>query len=190
VRICVFCGSSQDLDDVYVRTARELGRLMGERGHGLIYGAGNLGLMGVLAEAVKEAGGRVTGIIPERLVAYGVSSDHVDELIITETMAERKAAMESRAEAFVALPGGFGTLEELLQVLTLVQLRYLDAPVVLLNTAGFYDSLLTCFEQLYALRFARSEVRDSYKVLDEPADVLAFVEGFRGIKLPPKWVDG
>jgi hypothetical protein len=174
------------LDDVYIRAARELGRLMGERGHGLVYGAGNLGLMGVLAKAVRGAGGHVTGIIPERLVAYGISLDQVDELIITETMAERKAMMESRAEAFVALPGGFGTLEELLQVLTLVQLRYLDAPVVLLNTAGFYNPLLACFEQFYALRFARPEMRESYRVLDEPSDVLAFVEGFHGITLPPK----
>jgi len=187
VRICVYCGSSNELDDVYVRAACELGRLIGERGHSLVYGAGNIGLMGQLAASVKAAGGHITGVIPERLASYGLASEYIDELVITRTMAERKALMESKGDGFVALPGGFGTLEELLQAITLKQLHYLHAPVVLLNVAGFYDALLACFERIYALRFARSEARQSYRVATTPAEALDYIESYREDNLPLKW---
>jgi cytokinin riboside 5'-monophosphate phosphoribohydrolase len=187
VRICVYCGSSTELAEVYTDAARELGRAMGERGHSLVYGAGNIGLMGELAAAVKGAGGHVTGVIPRMLVGYGLASQYIDDLIVTETMAERKAIMEAKAQGFIALPGGFGTLEELLQVLTLKQLHYLQAPIVLLNIAGFYDTLLGCFEQLYALRFARPEVRASYAVVDDASKALDYVEGYQEVELPLKW---
>lgn len=187
MRICVYCGSSTELDVVYIEAARELGRLIAARGHSLVYGAGNIGLMGELAAAVKEAGGHVTGVIPQRLVAYGLASEHIDELIVTETMAERKAIMESKAQGFIALPGGFGTLEELFQVLTLKQLHYLQAPIVLLNIAGFYDALLGCLEQLYAQHFARAEARMSYLVASSAAEALDEIEGYKGAELPLKW---
>jgi len=185
----VFCASSAELDDIYVRTARELGRLIGERGHSLVYGAGRIGLMGEVATAVKSAGGHVTGVIPQRLVDYALNSACVDDLIITETMAERKALMESRSEAFVTLPGGFGTLEELLQVLTLKQLQYLHGPVVLLNVNGFYEALLAHFEQLYALSFAKAEFRELYRVADSPVEALDYIEGYHEPQLPLKWSD-
>jgi uncharacterized protein (TIGR00730 family) len=172
---------------VYTQAARELGRLIGERGHSLVYGAGNIGLMGELAAAVKGAGGHVTGVIPRMLVGYGLASEHIDDLIVTETMAERKAIMEARAQGFIALPGGFGTLEELLQVLTLKQLHYLHAPIVLLNIAGFYEALLGCFEQLYALRFAKTEVRASYQVASSPAEALDDIERYQKVEMPLKW---
>lgn len=189
MRICVYCGSSTELDGVYVRAARELGRLIGERGHSLVYGAGNIGLMGEVATSVKGAGGHVTGIIPQRLVSYGLASDCIDELIVTETMAERKALMESKGEAFVALPGGFGTLEELLQALTLKQLQYLRGPIVLLSVEGFYDGLLAYFEQLFAQRFAKAEFRKLYAVVSSAAQALDYIESYREADLPLKWAD-
>jgi uncharacterized protein (TIGR00730 family) len=187
VRICVYCGSSTELDKVYACAARHLGRLIGERGHSLVFGGGNIGLMGALAAAVKGAGGRVTGVIPRKLAGYGLASEYIDELIVTETMAERKETMESRSDAFIALPGGFGTLEELLQVITLKQLGYVRGPIVLLNVASFYDGLLSYFAELYARRFVRGESRSLYEVTADAAAALDYVEGYREAELPLKW---
>ena len=110
--ICACCSSSSAVDSVYRDAARDLGRLIATRGHTLVYGGGTPGLMGDLARAVKEGGGRVFGVIPRRLVEFGLAYAHADDLVVVETMAERKAQMIAHADAFVALPGGFGTLEE------------------------------------------------------------------------------
>ncbi|MHB1357099.1 MAG: LOG family protein [Anaerolineae bacterium] len=187
MRVCVYCSSSSDVAECYKEAARELGGLIAAHHHELIYGAGNIGLMGELAGAVKAGGGRVVGVIPRRLAEYGLGYDLADEMIITETMAERKSEMERRAEAFIGLPGGIGTLEELLQVLTLKQLRYLSAPVVILNTAGFFDHLLTHMQRLVDEAFMRVEFLNLYHVSTAPADALAFIETYREPDLPQKW---
>ena len=187
VRICVYCSSSANVDEVYSQVARDLGLLLGAGGHTLIYGGASIGLMGALARATKEAGGRVVGVIPRVLRDYGLVYAEADEVIVTETMAERKALMEQRAEAFMALPGGFGTLEELLQVITLKQLRYLDYPIVLLNIGGFYDVLLAHFERLYQQRFARPEFRQLYHVAPTAAEAMRYVETAESVALPRKW---
>ena len=123
--ICVYCSSSDHISETYVPVAQTTGRLITERGYTLIYGGGNVGLMGVLARSVHECGGRVFGVIPEALKAIeGVAYDLADELVVTRTMQERKAIMFTKANAFLVLPGGFGTLEEFMEVLTLKQLRY------------------------------------------------------------------
>jgi len=187
MRICVYCSSSSAVDSVYVQAARELGRLIGARGHALIYGGANVGLMRELARAVKAEGGHVTGVVPERLRRLGLADGEADELLYTATMAERKALMEQRAEAFVALPGGFGTLEELLQVLTLKQLGYLRGAVVVLNTAGFYEHLLAHWEELYRQRFAKEDYRALYHVAQTPLEALEHIEGYTEPDLPTKW---
>jgi hypothetical protein len=187
MRVCVYCSSSSEVDEVYNQAARELGRLIGEKGHTLVYGGCNLGLMGKLGRAVKAAGGRVVGIIPQRLKEYGLAFQQADEMIVVESMAERKALMEKHAEAFVALPGGLGTLDELLQVLTLKQLGFLRGAVVLLNVEGFYELLLAHFEELYAQRFAKPEFRALYHVVAHPAEALEYLEGYQDVPLPRKW---
>jgi len=187
VRICVYCSSSTKVDERYFEMARELGQLLAAGGHTLIYGGANIGLMGTLARAVKEAGGQVVGVIPRALRDYGLVYEEADEVIVTETMAERKALMEQRAEAFIALPGGFGTLEELLQVLTLRQLRYLDYPIVVLNANGFYDVLLSHFERLYDEQFANPGFRQLYYVALDAADAMRYVEMAESAPLPRKW---
>lgn len=175
--ICVYCSSSDAIDDAYPRVARALGDGLARGGHDLIYGGGTVGLMGVVARAVRDGGGAVTGVIPDRLreregVADDGADDGVDDLIVTETMSERKRVMFTRADAFVVLPGGFGTLEEFLEVLTLKQLGYHARPIVLLNTDGFFDPLLAFFQRLHEAHFARENVEQLVTVAPTPDDAL------------------
>jgi uncharacterized protein (TIGR00730 family) len=182
--ICVYASSSEAIAPAYFSAAEELGRLMACAGHTLIYGGGKIGLMGAVARGVHAERGRVIGVIPEKLLPQGY--DGVDEMVITQTMRERKATMESRADSFVVLPGGFGTLEEVLEILTLKQLGYHNKAVTLLNTAGFFDPLLAAFEHIYAEQFASEALRASYHVSRDPADALAFIETYEPPVLPDK----
>jgi uncharacterized protein (TIGR00730 family) len=187
MRICVYCSSSAAVDDIYFQAAREVGRLIGERGHSLIYGGSDVGLMGAVARAAHDAGARVVGVLPDSIARHVGASPVADEMTITATMAERKALMEAGADAFLALPGGFGTLEELFQVLTLRQLGEMQAAVALLNVAGFYDHLLAHLDFVYGSRFARPEYRSLYLVATKPEEALAYVEGYRPGAMPDKW---
>jgi cytokinin riboside 5'-monophosphate phosphoribohydrolase len=152
--VCVFCASADGLPGVYQQAARDLGRELARRGHRLVYGGGNVGLMGEVARSVHEHGGTVVGVIPQSLVDRELAYHPADELLVTGTLRERKAEMDTRADAFVALPGGFGTLEELLEVLTLRQLRLHDRPVVLVNVAGYWNPFLSMVETMVALGFS------------------------------------
>ncbi len=190
MRICVYCSSSSAVDQVYHDAAREFGGLLATRGHSLIYGGGRVGLMGELARAVKKEGGHIVGVIPRRLEEFDLAYQEADEIIVTESMAERKHVMEQHAQAYVVLPGGFGTLEEMAQALTLKQLKYIRGAMVLLNVSGFYDPLLAYFEQLYAKSFARPIHRQLYHVADTPAAALDHIENYRHSPLPEKWFLG
>ncbi len=177
MHICVYCASSNAVPAEFFQAARAIGVGMATRGWPLVYGGGSVGLMGAVAEAVQEAGGRVIGIIPQGLLEREVGYLRADELIVTQTLRERKQIMEERADAFIALAGGFGTLEELLEILTLRQLDYHDKPIIIVNTAGYYDSLLAQFEQVYALGFTDERHRRLYQVVREVEDVFALLEG-------------
>lgn len=188
MRICVYCSSSAAIPERYNEATRELGRLIGERGHALVYGGCVAGAMGELARATHAAGGKVMGVVPKPFLERGIAYLQADDLILTATMAERKAEMERLAQAFIALPGGFGTLEEFFQALTRKQLGEIDGAVVLLNVAGFYDGLLAHLERLYSERFARPEHRASYQVAHSAQEAMDYVEQYRATPLPPKWV--
>ncbi len=142
--VAVYCASAAGLAEVFLEDARVLGRGMARSGMALVYGGGSVGLMGEIARAVHEWGGTVIGYIPERLMAMeGRAYDIADELIVTATMQERKRSIFERVDAFVVLAGGIGTLEEFMEVATLRKLGYHDKPIILVNTAGFWDGLLT-----------------------------------------------
>ena len=163
-RICVFCGSNAGHKPVYREAAKFLGRLLAERGVEIVYGAGNIGLMGALADACLEAGGSVVGVIPESLVGLEVAGRAVDHanltrLEVVDSMHTRKARMAALADGFIALPGGFGTFEELCEVLTWAQLGFHTKPVGLLNVAGFFDPLLALFDQAVEEGFLRAQNR-------------------------------
>ncbi|MCD2513868.1 TIGR00730 family Rossman fold protein [Comamonas endophytica] len=141
--LCVYCGSRPGVDPRFAEVATQVGTWIGEHGGQLVYGGGRSGLMGTVAEATRRAGGRVVGVIPQALVDKEHANRACDELYIVQTMHERKAMMAERADAFLALPGGIGTFEELFEVWTWRQLGYHDKPIGVLNAAGYYDNLLT-----------------------------------------------
>lgn len=175
--IGVYCASSNDIATIYQDVAYEIGTIIARQGHELVYGGGRVGLMGVIARAVHDHGGKVIGAIPRALKdREGIAYEVADEMHVTETMQERKRIMFTRADGFIVLPGGFGTLEELMEVLTLRQLGYHDKPIAILNTEGFYDRLIDLFEHFFLTRTAHERYRSLYKVTDSPADAVAIVE--------------
>ena len=187
MNICVFCSSSSALAQPYFDAARQLGEGIADRADALVYGGADVGLMGEVAHAVTRGGGYVIGVMPEILKDKRISYDQVNEMIITCDLRERKAEMAARADAFVALPGGFGTLEELLEVLTLRQLEEHTKPIVLLNTLNFYAPLIHVFETFYRERFAHP-VREFYFVAPEVSDIFTYLDHYQPFSAPEKWV--
>ena len=153
--LCVYCASSDRLDPKYYALAEQLGALIATGGNSLIYGGGNVGMMGVLARSVKQHGGRVIGVIPDFMVAKELAFTDADELVRVHTMRERKRIMEERADAFITLPGGWGTLEEIMEIITLRQLDVVRKPCVFVNHDGFYDELFRFFDKMISEHFNR-----------------------------------
>lgn len=185
--ICIYASSSNTIDEAYFDAARELGCRIALRGDTMLYGGGMTGLMGAVAGAVHENGGRVVGIMPEIFNVKGIVYDLCDELVITPGMRERKAAMDKRSDAFIAMPGGFGTLEELLEIITLKQLGYHDKPVVMLNVLGFYDRLAGLFEHIIAGRFATPESGKAFYTASTVTGALDHIDGYKPYKMEGKW---
>jgi len=177
MNVCIYCSSSNHIDSIYTDVAEAMGRLLADRGHTLVYGGGNVGLMGILARTLREQGGHVIGVIPEKLKEReGVAYDVADELVVTDTMRERKKIMYTRADAFTVLPGGYGTMEEFMEVLTLKQLDYHQRAIALINTGGFFDPLLAFFDRLYEDRFTRTRSDELIHVASGPAGALDYIE--------------
>ncbi len=174
-KICVYCGSKAGkagADSTYARDAVTLGDTIARRGFGLVYGGGNVGLMGLVAEAVMDAGGETVGVIPRALEEKELAHRGVSELIVVEDMHERKAIMARRAAAFVALPGGYGTLEELFEVTAWAQLGFHHKPIGLLNTDGYFDHLLAFLDHAMREEFLRERHRALLSVESDPATLI------------------
>ena len=171
--VCVFCGSSAGVDGVYVDAARDLGRLLARRGVTLVYGGARVGGMGAMADSALDDGGRVVGVMPRPLWSREVGHTGLTELLVVDTMHERKALMAERSDAFVALPGGAGTLEELFEMWTWAQLGIHTKPVALLNVGGFFDPLLAMVEHLVTQGFVRPAHRAMLVVEEQPDRLLA-----------------
>lgn len=187
--LCVYCASSDRLDPKYYAAAAELGREMVPRGWGLVYGGGRTGMMGAVARAVKQSGGRVVGVIPEFMKARELAYDEADELHTVITMRERKLMMETHADAFVALPGGWGTLEEIMEILTLRQLDVVKKPCVFLNQDGFYDPLLKLFDRMLEEKFFRPSNIELFRVAGTVAEVFDQIDASAGTKADSKWFE-
>jgi uncharacterized protein (TIGR00730 family) len=186
-RICVFCGSNSGTNPSYREAAVRLGGLLVERGIELVYGAGNIGLMGVLADAVLAEGGHVIGVIPEALMAKEVGHLGLTELRIVKSMHERKAIMSDLSDAFIAMPGGFGTFEEFCEVVTWSQLGIQSKPCGLLNVEGYYDPLLQLFDHAVGEGFLRQENRSLVLEDRNPEGLLAKMAAF--VPIPAdKWI--
>jgi uncharacterized protein (TIGR00730 family) len=174
--ICVYCGSSPGNDPAFVEAARAFGKILAENRVRLVYGGGSLGLMGALATAVLDHGGEVIGVIPEFLMTRERKLTRAQEIIVTRDMHERKRVMFERADAFVALPGGIGTLEETIEQMTWAQLGHHNKPILLANIRRFWDPLLELFEHMNEYRFIHSLELFNYQVADRVEDILPKLE--------------
>ena len=185
--LAVYCSSSDVIHQDYFKCAQELGKLMASNGIQLVYGGGMVGLMGEVARFVKKHGSTTVGVVPKALNLNNVVNDIDDELIITEGMRERKAIMDTRADAFIGLAGGFGTFEEMFEVLTLKQLGYHNKPIVFLNVRGYYNKLLEMFEHIYSEGFAKEEYRQIYHVCGTAQEAMNYLSTYQPPNLPDKW---
>ena len=188
MRIAIYCGSSRGLDPIYATAAAEMAAYLAKQGIGIVYGGGNVGIMGVIADAALAAGGEVIGVIPESLLAKELGHGGVTELHVTRTMHERKQKMVDLSDAFIALPGGFGTLDELFETLTWLQLGFHGKPVGLLNVEGFFDHLLTFLDHMSTTGFLKPEHRSSLITETDPEALLQAIRAFQPYTCE-KWID-
>jgi uncharacterized protein (TIGR00730 family) len=185
--ICVFCGSQSGTNGGHAETARELGRELARRGLALVYGGGRVGLMGEVATAALRAGGAVIGVIPQSLSAKEIAFGEATELVVVDTMHERKALMADRSDAFVALPGGFGTCDELFEILTWGQLGIHRKPVAVLNAGGFFDPLLAWADHMTAEGFLKAKHRELLLVAGTVPELFERLEVYRPPAPVEKW---
>ena len=180
MKICVYGASSNKIDQRYIEKTEELGFKMAKHGHELIYGAGENGLMGAVARGTTKGGGKVTGVVPSFFNVDGVLYQKCDEIIYTETMRERKGIMEEISDAFIMVAGGFGTLDEFFEILTLKQLARHSKPVAILNTLGYYDKLIEFLEHSSNEGFVRSDYVEMLKIFDNVDELLDYFENYDG----------
>ncbi|MBK8012357.1 MAG: TIGR00730 family Rossman fold protein [Deltaproteobacteria bacterium] len=187
-RLCVFCGSSDGVDPIYAEAAIAIGKLLAARGIGVVYGGAKIGLMGALANAVLVGGGEVLGVIPERLRGREIAHEGLTDLFVVESMHARKTMMAHLSDGFIALPGGWGTLEELFEVLTWTQLGYHEKPVGLLNVGGFFDGLLAYLDHTVTQGFLTPQNR---RLLISAGDPEVLLKGLENMQIPAatRWID-
>jgi len=184
--VTVYCSSSRRVPEIYFQTAQELGQAIAAAGWRLVYGGNRIGPMGALADGARAAGGAVTGITPQLLVDKGIADEQCNELVVTAGMRQRKALMEQRGDAFIALPGGLGTLEEVFEILVARQLNVHTKPIVLLNVAGFYQPLLAMIEHGIERQFIKPAVRPLYFVAQAVPEAMMYLHNWT----PPVSMDG
>jgi len=177
--ICVFCGSQPGVNSAYAEAARELGHLLARHDITLIFGGGMTGIMGILADATLDAGGRAIGIIPDSMNVPRVVHENLTDLIVTPDMHTRKAKMVEMSDGFIALPGGLGTLDELFETLTLSQLGYEPKPIGILNVAGYYDPLVELIDHAIQAGFVKPQYRDIFTVQKIPSALLTAMQHFQ-----------
>ena len=186
--VCVFCGANPGIDPMVAAAARTMGETLARSQRVLVYGGGNVGLMGILADAALAAGGRVIGVIPRPLASKELAHRGITEMRVVESMHERKALMAQLADGFLAMPGGVGTLEELFEIWTWVQLGFISKPFGILNVGGFFDPLLAFIDRVHAQGFLRREHREMLVVADRPDALLQSLSNWRPPTLQ-KWIE-
>lgn len=174
--LCVFCGAQNAVDPSYLAMGAQFGKMLAERNIKLVYGGGDCGLMGAVANATLKAGGHVTGVFPISLRNIENEHDHLSEIVIVGSMHERKKLMFDLSEGFIVLPGGFGTLDEMFEILTWRQLQLHEKPVVIVNYQGYWNPLITLMDNIIRERFARHETAAFYQVVEQPEQVFDLLE--------------
>lgn len=186
--ICVYCSSNLGANGIYIEVAQKLGKLLGNSGYNLVYGGANVGLMRATAEKVLEHGGKVTGVITHFLAQKHLTQKNITELITVETMQERKAKMAEMADAFIVLPGGFGTLEELFEILTAGQLGFHDKPVAIINTNNFYDFLKQQLDMMVSERMLLEPHANIAQFVNTPKEAIDALKKYEAPVIE-KWID-
>ncbi len=186
--LCIFCGSSKGNDPVYENSALELAEIIVNEGLTMVYGGGSIGIMGVLADKILSMNGKVIGVIPRFLYDLEVGHDNVTELIIVESMHERKQKMAEISDGFLALPGGFGTLEEMGEILTWIQLKLIRKPIGLLNINGFYDQFLDMLDNMVAAGFLKKNNRDILLSSKDPENIINTIKNAPVFE-DTKWIE-
>lgn len=189
MNICVFSSSSNAIADVYITEAISLAHLIGNSNFCLINGGSNVGLMEIVTREAGKKGAKTIGVIPEKLRDFNLASVHADEIIVSGDMMERKAKMRELADVFIALAGGFGTLEEILEVITLKQLGYHDKAIVFINSNGFYDDLFRQFEKSFDEKFAKENYRNLYFVAENSDEAMNYILNYIPDETVDKWFE-
>ena len=187
--ICVFASSSNHLDEIFYKDARDLGLLISQNNYNIVYGGSKLGLMYACAGAVKETGGKIIGIMPEKIANFGCANpEDCDEFILTAGMRERKAKLDEISDAVIALSGGYGTLEELAEIIVQKQLAYNNKPIVILNTDGFYDKLIEFFDVIIKRNFANPASINLFYIAKTPQEAIDYIKNYQPVEYDVKYV--
>ncbi|MFA5326275.1 MAG: TIGR00730 family Rossman fold protein [Prolixibacteraceae bacterium] len=189
MNICVFSSSSNAIAEVYVNDAIDLARIIGQSGFCLVNGGSNVGLMDVVTREAGKNGAKTIGVIPEKLRDFNLASLHAHEIIVSGDMMERKAKMRELSDAFIAMAGGFGTLEEILEVITLKQLGYHSKAIVFINTNNFYNDLFMQFEKSYDEKFAKENYRKLYFIAENAARAIDYIVNYKPEEAVNKWFE-
>lgn len=185
--MCVYCSSSNNLPEKFYVVSKELGEKLAQKGFDMVYGGTTVGMMGVIANNALQNGAEVIGVIPERIASFGLKHPELAKVIVTKDMRERKATMEKYADVFVAMPGGFGTFEEIFEILVAKQLGYHDKPVIFVNFDGYYDNMLKMFDTLYENNFAKEEMKSIYFIANTVDEIFEYVKNYAPKEFVHKW---
>ena len=185
--LCVYCSSSNSLPEKFYIVSKELGEKLAQKGFDMVYGGTTVGMRGVIANNALENGAEVIGVIPERIASFGLKHPELAKVIVTKDMRERKATMEKYADIFVAMPGGFGTFEEIFEILVAKQLGYHDKPVIFVNFDGYYDNMIKMFDTLYENRFAKEEMKSLYFIANTVDEIFEYVDTYAPKEFVHKW---
>ncbi len=185
--ICVYCSSSNYLPEKFYNFAQEFGKELGSRNYDMVYGGTVVGMMGVIASNALENGAKVTGVIPERIASFGLKHPDLAQVIITKDMRERKAKMEEMGDIYIALPGGFGTFEEIFEILVAKQLGYHNKPIIFFNFDGYYDNLFKMFDTVYKNNFAKEQMKKLYYIADNIEDMFNYLKTYTPEEVVLKW---
>lgn len=188
MKICVFASSSEKIDKIYFKKTNELATKMAQNGHALVYGAGRVGLMGELSRVYDSFKGEIIGVIPEKLNKKGIVFESCTELIVTKDMRERKHVLDMKSDAVITLAGGFGTLEEISEVIVAKQLGYINKPLVIMNTNSFYDLLKEMFERYISEKFAITEMRQMYLFTEDVDEAIEYIENYKPVVVSDKYI--
>ena len=185
--LCIYCSSSNDLPEKFYKISKELGEMLAQKGYNMVYGGSTRGMMGTIADNALKNGAEVIGVMPEKFQDWGLQQPNLTKLIITKDMRERKATMEKHADAFIAMPGGFGTFEEIFEILVAKQLNYHNKPVIFMNFDGYYDNMFKMFDTVYQNNFAKQETKTLYFIANTLDEMFDYIQKYQAKDFVMKW---